>query len=221
VPSPEAASPLASSPASSFRRVAEHEVFRGKVFSVERVELVDPDGKPFERSIIRHPGAVHVVPVDEHRRVTLVRQYRTAADGLLLETPAGTCDVAGEEREATARRELAEEAGLSAARMEVLISTFNSPGISDQYTTIFLATGLSPRQSSPMGEEERFMTVETIALDDVDALIADGTLVDETTVLGLLLARARLDAGTGAGTATGAGAGANADPEAAGSTSSS
>jgi 8-oxo-dGTP pyrophosphatase MutT (NUDIX family) len=168
-------------------------VFRGRVFSVGRVELVDPEGKPFERTIIRHPGAVHIVPVDAQRRVTLVRQYRTAADSQLLETPAGTCDVDGEAREATARRELAEEAGLSADRMDVLINTFNSPGISDQYTTIFLATGLSPCPTSPMGEEEKFMTLETIALDDVDALIADGSLVDETTVLGLLLARAHLD----------------------------
>ncbi|HWE67509.1 MAG TPA: NUDIX hydrolase, partial [Acidimicrobiales bacterium] len=138
-----------TSPPSSFRQVSEQEVFRGKVFSVGRVELVDPDGKPFERSIIRHPGAVHVVPVDEDRRVTLVRQYRTAPDRWLLETPAGTCDVAGEERETTARRELAEEAGLSAVHMDVLISTFNSPGISDQCTTIFLATGLSPRPVQP------------------------------------------------------------------------
>jgi ADP-ribose pyrophosphatase len=179
-------------PPSGFRRVSEQEVFRGKVFSVGRVEVVDPDGKPFERSIIRHPGAVHIVPVDEQRRVTLVRQYRTAPDRLLLETPAGTCDVAEEERETTARRELAEEAGLSAERFEVLISTFNSPGVSDQCTTIFLATGLSPCPTERMGVEEGFMTVETIALDDVDALVADGTLVDETTVLGLLLARARL-----------------------------
>ena len=179
-------------PTPSFRRVSAQEVFRGKVFSVDRVELVDPDGKPFERSVIRHPGAVHVVPVDEQRRVTLVRQYRAAPDRLLLETPAGTCDVAGEERETTARRELAEEAGLSAERMEILISTFNSPGISDQLTTIFLATGLSRRTATPMGVEEGYMTIETIALDDVAALVADGTLVDETTVLGLLLARARL-----------------------------
>jgi 8-oxo-dGTP pyrophosphatase MutT (NUDIX family) len=180
-------------PTPPFRRVSEVELFRGKVFSVGRVELVDPGGKPFERSIIRHPGAVHVVPVDENRRVTLVRQYRAAADCLLLETPAGTCDVEGEARETTARRELAEEAGLSAAHMDVLMNTFNTPGISDQYTTIFLATGLSPVPAEPMGVEEGFMTIETIALDDVEALVADGTLVDETTVLGLFLARAHLD----------------------------
>jgi 8-oxo-dGTP pyrophosphatase MutT (NUDIX family) len=175
------------------------EVFRGHVFSVVQAELLDPDGNSFERSIVRHPGAVHIVPVDANRRVTLVRQYRAPADRLLLETPAGTRDVHDEPLETTARRELAEEAGLEARTMDVLISTFNSPGISDQYTTIFLATGLSPCPTAPAGVEEGFMTIETIALDDVETLVAEGTLVDETTVLGLLLARAHLarrDAGS-------------------------
>ena len=93
-----------------------------------------------------------------------------------------------------ARRELAEEAGLEAAHWERLIGTWNSPGVSDQHTTIFLATGLSARDSRPDGVEERFMTVETIRLADLDDLVADGTLKDETTVLGLYMARQRLAA---------------------------
>ena len=177
----------------SFRRVAEEEVFRGWLFTVGQVEMEDPDGKPFDRFVVHHPGAVHIIPVDADGRVTLVRQYRTAVDRLMLEAPAGTCDVDGEPREVTARRELAEEAGLEATSMEVLFETFNTPGISDQFTSIYLATGLSPVPARPMGVEEGFMTIETIALGDVEALMADGTLLDETTVLGLLLARARLD----------------------------
>jgi 8-oxo-dGDP phosphatase len=180
-------------PKPSFQRVAEVELLQTHVFSVSRAALLDPNGESFERSIIHHPGAVTIVAVDANRRVTLVRQYRAPVDRMVLEAPAGTCDVAGEPREETARRELAEEAGLEAESMEVLIGTFNTPGISDQHTTIFLATGLSPIPARPSGVEEGFMTIETIALDDVDALVADGTLVDETTVLGLLLARAHLD----------------------------
>ena len=175
-----------------FARVSEEEVFRGWLFSVGKVGLVDPDGKPFERFVVHHPGAVTIVPVDETRTVTLVRQYRASIDRMVLETPAGTCDVAGEAPETTARRELAEEAGLQAASMERLMGTFNTPGISDQYTTIFLATGLSSCPVDPRGVEEGFMTIETISLDGVEDLIADGTLVDETTVLALLLARAHL-----------------------------
>jgi ADP-ribose pyrophosphatase len=179
-------------PSPSFRKVSEVEVFRGWIFSVGQAELVDPDGRPFERFIVHHPGAVTIVPVDTERRVTLVRQYRAAVDRIVLEVPAGTCDVSHESRQVAARRELAEEAGLLADKMEVLIETFNTPGISDQRTTIFLATGLSPCPPKPVGIEEGFMTIETVALDDVEALVADGTLVDETTVLGLFLARARL-----------------------------
>ncbi len=159
---------MPTTPNPSFQRVAEVEVLRTHVFSVGRVALLDPDGEPFERSIIHHPGAVAVIPVDAKRRVTLVRQYRAAVDRMVLEAPAGTCDVEGEALQATARRELDEEAGLLARSLEVLIGTFNTPGISDQHTTIFLATDLSPCPAQPSGIEEGFMTIETIALDDVD-----------------------------------------------------
>jgi 8-oxo-dGTP pyrophosphatase MutT (NUDIX family) len=181
------------SPPPSFQRVADVEVLQTHVFSVSRVALLDPNGESFERSIIHHPGAVAIVAVDANRRVTLVRQYRAAVDRTVLEAPAGTCDVEGEPRQETARRELAEEAGLEAEAMEILIGTFNTPGISDQYTTVFLATGLSTIAARPSGVEEGFMTIETVALDEIEALVADGTLVDETTVLGLFLARAHLD----------------------------
>ena len=151
-----------------------------------------PTDQPFDRFVVRHPGAVTIVPVHEDGTVTLVRQYRAAVDAMVLEIPAGTRDKDGESLEATARRELAEEAGLEAAHWELLIGTWNSPGVSDQHTTIFLATGLTATPARPDGVEEGYMTVETIGLADLDALVADGTLQDETTVLGLYLARARL-----------------------------
>jgi ADP-ribose pyrophosphatase len=91
----------------------------------------------------------------------------------------------------TARRELAEECGLEAESLELLLGTWNTPGISDQETWLYLATGLTPCESRPDGIEEGFMTIETIHLDDVDALVADGSLKDESTVLGLYMARAR------------------------------
>jgi 8-oxo-dGTP pyrophosphatase MutT (NUDIX family) len=175
-----------------FRRVSEEELLRAWLFRVDQLHLVDPDGEPFERVVVRHPGAVTIVPVHDDGSVTLVRQYRAAVDALVLEIPAGTRDKDGEEPEATARRELAEEAGLEAARWELLIATWNTPGISDQRTLLYLATGLTSIPARPEGVEEGYMTVETIHLDDVEALVADGSLRDETTVLGLYMARQRL-----------------------------
>jgi len=181
-------------PVTGFRRVSEENLLEAWLFRVDRFHLLDPNGRPFDRFVIRHPGAVVVVPVHDDGTVTLVRQYRAAVDDLVLEIPAGTRDRGDESEEATARRELAEEAGLEAATWERLIGTWNTPGVSDQHTTIFMATGLTPTESCPDGIEEGYMSVERIPLADLDRLVAEGALKDETTVLGLYMARERLAA---------------------------
>lgn len=177
-----------------FRCVGEHEVFEGHVFRVARLEITDPDGEGFEREVVRHPGAVAVVAVDDEGNATVVRQLRAPLGAAVLEVPAGTCDVEGEELEETARRELGEEAGLTARRWERLGAFYNSPGYSDQLTTLFLATGLEdrPDQAERAGAEERWMSVERVALRDVERLVASGEVRDGTTIIGLLLARSAL-----------------------------
>jgi ADP-ribose pyrophosphatase len=181
-----------SDPPGGFERQGEAEVFRGWLFSVGHARFTDPDGEPFDRFVVHHPGAVAVVAVDDDGTVTLVRQLRPAVWESVLEIPAGTCDVDGEPLEETARRELAEEAGLQAERMEQLAAVYNTPGFSDQCTTIFLATGLRPCSTGRSGVEERWMTIERVALADLDHLATSGRLVDETTMLGLFLAREAL-----------------------------
>ena len=175
-----------------FRQIGEEEVFRGHVVRVVDARFADPEGQRFQRDVVRHPGAVAVVPVHADRTATLVRQMRVAVGAPVLEVPAGTRDVDGEPAEETARRELAEEAGLRAGRVERLAAVYNSPGFCDQRTAVFLATDLEPCPPAPAGIEERWMTVERIALDEIEEMIADGRLVDETTIVGLLLARAAL-----------------------------
>ncbi len=175
--------------------MSEEELLGAWLFRVDRLHVLDPSGVSFDRVVMRHPGAVTVVPVHDDGTVTVVRQYRAAVDAMVLEVPAGTLDRPGEDPLDAARRELAEEVGLAATRWDRLIETFNSPGVSDQRTLLYLATGLTHCESSPHGIEEQAMTVETIHLDDVEGLVADGTLQDQTTVLGLYMARARLGAG--------------------------
>jgi len=148
-----------------------------------------PDGTRFHRDIVRHPGAVAVVPVTDRDTVLLVRQYRGPVDRELLEIPAGTRDVADEAPETTARRELEEEVGVRAGTMDLLGTVFNTPGFCDEETFIYLARQLEPVAHARHGEEERFIEVVEIALGEVDSMIESGDLVDAQTVLGLLLAR--------------------------------
>ena len=99
--------------------------------------------------------------------VLMVRQYRAAVDGELLEVPAGKRDVDGEATEVTAARELAEEVGRRAGRFDLLARFYNSPGFSDEFTWLYLAQDLSPVPLDRQGAEERHMTVEEVPLDAV------------------------------------------------------
>jgi 8-oxo-dGTP pyrophosphatase MutT (NUDIX family) len=154
---------------------------------LERVRVAGPDGEEFDRHVVRHPGAVVVVPVianpDGGSDALLVRQWRVATGADLLEVPAGKRDVAGEPPEATANRELEEEIGYHAGRLEPLAE------FSDEYTYLVLATELEARERGAVSAEEAAMTIERVPLDRVDELIASRELVDAKSIIGLTLAR--------------------------------
>ena len=178
---------------SSFRKLREEEVYRGHLISVAKGYFVAPDGTEFERDLVHHPGAVSVVPViDQGEAVMLVRQYRAAIDQDLLEIPAGKRDVDGEPPVTTARRELAEEVGMRAGRMEKLAEFFNTPGFCDERHWVYMALDLEPVGLSLQGIEEQHMTIEHVNLDEVPDLIANGTIVDAKTIIGLSLTREAL-----------------------------
>jgi ADP-ribose pyrophosphatase len=155
----------------------------------------DPAGEEFTRDVVRHPGAVAVVPVTEAGGVILVRQYRGSLDREVLEIPAGTRDVEGEPAEVTAQRELEEEAGVRAATIRHLVSTANTPGVCDEMTEVFLATGLEAVPHDRHGAEELAIEVVEVALADTEDMIASGEIFDAQTIIGLLLARRALDEG--------------------------
>ncbi len=152
---------------------------------------VEGAGERFRRFVVHHPGAVVVVPVERGGEdVLLVRQFRVATGGDLLEVVAGKRDVEGEEPETTARREMHEEIGRRPGRLVKLCEFFNSPGFCDEYTHLYAALDLeeldAPAAANP---EERAMTVERVRLTDVDALIADGRIIDAKSIVGLELTR--------------------------------
>jgi 8-oxo-dGTP pyrophosphatase MutT (NUDIX family) len=181
-----------------FRKLDERIVWSGTLVSAGTGTFVDPDGNTFERDVVHHPGAVVVVPVvgapagRGGMEVILVRQYRAAVDGILLELPAGKRDVTDEPVEVTAHRELEEEVGMKAGSMEKLAEFYNSPGFCDEHSFLFLATDLTPCATDFQGHEEQHMTIERVPLDALPELIASGELVDAKSIIGLCLARERL-----------------------------
>ncbi len=175
-----------ASPAAGFRLVGEEVVHRGYAIEVSVGTFEAPDGHRFVRDIVHHPGAVGVVPLHDDGSVTLVRQYRAAIEDDLLEIPAGLRDVSGEPPDVTARRELAEEAGLDAQRCEPIGTFHVAAGFSDEVVHLFLATGLHPVANDLQGPEEQAMLVERHPFDEVLAMIADGRITDAKTIIGML-----------------------------------
>lgn len=152
-----------------------------------------PSGEEFQRDIVRHPGAVAVVAVTDDGGIVMVRQFRTPLGRELLEIPAGIRDVDGESDEDTGRRELREEAGLIAERVDHLVSLDTAVGFCDERIEIYLATGLSATDPDAQGAEEELMTVEVVPLADIDARIAARDITDSKTIAGILMARLRLE----------------------------
>lgn len=178
-----------------FRAIGEEVVHRGWAITLTKATFLDPDGVAFERDVVRHPGAVAVVPVTDQGGVVLVRQYRPAIDRWILEIPAGTRDVADEAEERTARRELAEEVGYAATHLTLLTRCAITPGFCDEFSSLYLATGLTPVPLGRQGIEEQYMRIEEVDLSRFDALVDDGTIIDAQTMLGVALARRRLTGG--------------------------
>ena len=159
--------------------------------TAENLRVEGPDGTQFDRFVVRHPGAAAVVAVEaDGKHTLLVRQWRVALERDLLEIPAGKLDVVGEPPEGAARRELEEETGHRAGRLVKLGKFYNSPGFCDELSHLYCALDLEPLDGPHAAtDEEAAMTIERVALSNVDALIAAGDIVDAKTIIGLLFTR--------------------------------
>jgi ADP-ribose pyrophosphatase len=166
--------------------LSRQQAFDGKIFSVDRMEVTLPGGRPALREVVRNPGASAVVAVDERGRVAMVRQYRIAAQSELWELPAGKLDP-GEDPLVCAQRELSEETGFTAARWEKLTAMWSSPGFCDEVLHIYLARDLTAADSHP--DEGEFLALEMVPFDTLMEQVMAGTLRDAKTIVGLLMAR--------------------------------
>ncbi|MEM7406803.1 MAG: NUDIX hydrolase [Pseudomonadota bacterium] len=169
--------------------------FLGRVIHVTVDQVRLPNGVEAELEIIHHPGGAAVVALDEVDRVCLLRQYRHAAGGWLWELPAGKIDD-GEPPTRTARRELAEEAGISAARWVDLGVMISSPGVFTERVYLYLARGLE--LGAHEREAEEVLEIHWVPFHEAHEMAMDGRIEDAKTVIGLLRARRYLGQELGA-----------------------
>lgn len=163
-------------------------IYEGRVIKVS-VDTVDlPNGARVPLEIVRHPGGAAVVAIDAQRRVCLLRQYRHAAGGYIHELPAGKLEP-DEPPEVTARRELVEEAAVSAQHWTSLGAYLSSPGVFTEVIHLYLATGLSPATAAP--EADEVFQVEWWPLELAVERARNGELTDAKTIIGILRAESR------------------------------
>jgi ADP-ribose pyrophosphatase len=154
-----------------------------RLFRVVQQTHRTDDGREHLYQIVRHPGAVTILPVLDDGRICLIENYRPAVGQTLLELPAGTREP-DEDPATTARRELIEETGYRAGRIELVARFFMSPGILSEEMHLFLATGLVPGEQDLQGGEQ--ITVRVTPWDEVLRMIREGQIRDAKTLVGLL-----------------------------------
>lgn len=167
-------------------------VFAGRVFNVT-VDTVRERDHTYLREVVHHPGSAVILPAFDDGTIALVRQYRHPAVKYLLELPAGTLNDR-ERPDEGAARELEEELGLRAAKLEKLSEFFVSPGFCEEKMWIFLATDLT--ETEQRLEDDEFIEVVRLPIDRALQMITDGEIEDAKTIIGLMLAAPRLGAST-------------------------
>jgi len=163
-------------------------VFEGRVFDVT-VDTIKEGELVYQREIVRHPGSAVIVPVFADETIALVRQYRHPAVKYLLEIPAGTLND-GERPEIGAARELEEELGVVAGRMEKLTEFFVSPGFCEEKMWVYLATDLT--QTKQKLDDDELIEIVRVSFSEALEMISAGEIEDAKTIIGLMLAAPRI-----------------------------
>ena len=171
-------------------RIRSRRAYTGKIISLDVDTVRFPDGSVGELEMVRHPGASAVVPflsdpARDDPQVLLIRQYRYAAGGYLYEIPAGRLNP-GENPRECALRELKEETGCSAERVDELFTMYTTPGFTDEKIHLFMATGLTSGETKH--EADEFLELRPMPLSRALQMIQAGEIQDSKTALGLLFA---------------------------------
>ena len=168
-----------------FKTLLSEKMYQGRAFDVRRDEVEPPNGKTSKLDIVEHVGAVTILPIDADDNIWFVRQYRHPAGIEILELPAGTLEP-NEDPLACAQREIQEEIGMAAGKLEKIGEFFLAPGYSTEYMYLYLATDLS--SSALPQDEDEFLAVEKYPVNQVLEMAQTGQIQDAKSMAAFFLA---------------------------------
>jgi ADP-ribose pyrophosphatase len=173
-----------------FELIKSETILQGRAFKIRRDYLKTPNGRETRLEIIEHGGSVVLIPIDDDGNLLFVRQYRHAVGKDLLELPAGTRDN-DEPFEECAAREIREETGMQAGKLQKVGEFYLAPGYSSEFMVVFLATGL---KDNPLdADDDEFLQVEKFPLKQAIQMAERGDIPDAKSLAALLLAKPYLE----------------------------
>ncbi|MDF2535878.1 MAG: act [Bacillales bacterium] len=164
------------------KTISTEKIFEGRVIKVQVDQVELPNGAIHSREIVKHPGAVGIIAITNEGKLILVDQFRKPCECGLLEIPAGKLEK-DEPPNHTAGRELEEETGLKAESLELLYTFYTAPGFSDELFYLYLANGISKIENPASADEDEFVDVIEVTLDEAEQLIVDGKIRDAKTIM--------------------------------------
>lgn len=170
----------------SGKRVSREELYKGKIFTVAEDTIEFPDGSQTKWDVLLHDGAAAIVPVDDDGNIVLVEQYRCVKDGMILEIPAGKLEK-DEDPAICAARELEEETGYKARKIQKVGAIYSAVGFSDEVVEIFVASGLE--EGTMNLDEDEYVNVKKFTLKEVIDMIINGQIKDSKTISAVFMVK--------------------------------
>nr|WP_295971715.1 NUDIX hydrolase [uncultured Bacillus sp.] len=163
------------------KTITTERIYDGKVISLQIDEVDLPNGSRTKRELIKHPGAVAIIAMTDEGKIVMVEQFRKALEKTIIEIPAGKLEK-GEHPNVCAKRELEEETGYDCAELNLLTSFYTSPGFADEIIHIYTAKGLTTKENAAGLDEDEFVNLVELTLDEALQAIADQRICDAKTI---------------------------------------
>lgn len=173
------------------KTIATKQIFDGRVIKVQVDEVTLPNGKTATRELVKHPGAVAIIPITSEGKIVMVEQFRKPLERSIVEIPAGKLEP-GEKPELTAIRELEEETGYGAMDLEFIQSFATSPGFADEVIHLFVARNLFEIAQPASLDEDEFVELMEVSIEEAERLVKEQRIFDAKTILAIMWAKNNL-----------------------------